>query len=323
MDVAGDSAARAYWVPFFRRHFRFILDLAEEAHGELADRAAVEGAFDERFLAFEARPGEFGRVTIMTLDAWRDQTLRAFGVPDAFEKQKARENVACLPHLPAVCRRVEAAGDVPRALVEGVFAGNIFDMGAKATAEKYRDGGPDFEAVVAGLPRRPWLADDLDALAPRLVEGGWRHCVYFVDNAGSDVVLGALPFARHLAMRGCRVTLAANERPSLNDVTIHELRELWPKVVAIEPSFAGLPIDLVSTGTGEPLIDLLAVSDELNDAAADADLVVLEGMGRGVESNYEANLSCDRLNLAMLKDEWIAEKVGGKLYDVICRYVPA
>jgi type II pantothenate kinase len=88
----------------------------------------------------------------------------------------------------------------------------------------------------------------------------------------------------------------------------------------VEPSLGGLPISFVSTGTGEPLIDLEKVSDELNAAAADADLVVLEGMGRGVESNLDAAFSCDALNLAMLKDEAVAKRVGGKLYDVVCRF---
>ena len=87
-----------------------------------------------------------------------------------------------------------------------------------------------------------------------------------------------------------------------------------------EPSLAGLPIQLVGTGTGEPLIDLSEVSDELNAASADADLVILEGMGRGVESNLDAAFSCDALNIAMLKDEAVARYVGGKVFDLVCRF---
>jgi hypothetical protein len=65
---------------------------------------------------------------------------------------------------------------------------------------------------------------------------------------------------------------------------------------------------------------LSKVSRELNAASADADLVVLEGMGRGVESNLNAEFSCNALNLAMLKDVAVAARVGGVLYDVICRF---
>ena len=125
---------------------------------------------------------------------------------------------------------------------------------------------------------------------------------------------------RWLAQGGTRVVLTANERPTLNDMTIHDVSAWWPRIVQVEPSFGNLPIDRVSSGTGEPLIDLLGVSAELNRAAADADLVILEGMGRGVESNIDATFTCDALNLAMLKDAKVAERIGGKLYDVVCQF---
>jgi uncharacterized protein with ATP-grasp and redox domains len=123
-----------------------------------------------------------------------------------------------------------------------------------------------------------------------------------------------------MAMRGTRVILAANQRPTLNDMTIDDVNAWWPRLVDAEPSLAQLPIDRISTGTGEPLIDLIAVSDELNAAAADADLVILEGMGRGVESNLDARFACDAMNLAMIKDTMIAKRNGGKLFDVVCRF---
>jgi type II pantothenate kinase len=62
------------------------------------------------------------------------------------------------------------------------------------------------------------------------------------------------------------------------------------------------------------------VSPELNEAAADADLVILEGMGRGIESNFDAAFSCDALNIAMIKDAMTARQMGGKLFDVVCRF---
>jgi uncharacterized protein with ATP-grasp and redox domains len=103
-------------------------------------------------------------------------------------------------------------------------------------------------------------------------------------------------------------------------MTVHDVRAWWPRILEAELSIGGLPISIVSTGTGEPLIDLSGVSGELNDAARGAGLVVLEGMGRGVESNLDAAFSCDALNLAMLKDAAVAKRVGGKVYDVVCRF---
>jgi uncharacterized protein with ATP-grasp and redox domains len=194
-------------------------------------------------------------------------------------------------------------------------------MGAEATAKAFLGRSPDFFATRQSLAPRPWLIDDYDALADRLLTGPvHRKAVFFIDNAGSDFLLGALPMMRWLALRGTRVVLAANERPTLNDMTIHDVNAWWPRIVEAEPSLADLPIERVSTGTGEPLIDLSRVSQELNDAAGDADLVVIEGMGRGVESNLDASFNCDALILAMLKDDVVASRVGGKLYDVVCRF---
>jgi type II pantothenate kinase len=331
-DFSRDAEGRAYWVEFFPQHLETILRVGVEAavaRGEELDSARSRAAHcREEFVAHFARyaqdPQRFGRVTILTLDEWRDQILRQHGFVDPFVDVKNRENAKMLPLLPAVCREVDALPDERarlRALVEGLFAGNIFDMGAAATARAFLAGSPDFFNIRATLPRRPWLIDDYDALETRLIDGPpHRRAVFFIDNAGSDFVLGALPMIRWLAMRGTHVVLAANERPSLNDMTIDDVRAWWPRVLKEEPSFASLPVMLVSTGTGEPLIDLSAVSDELNEASAEAGLVILEGMGRGVESNLDARFSCDALNVAMIKDEMVARRCGGKVFDLVCRF---
>lgn len=54
------------------------------------------------------------------------------------------------------------------------------------------------------------------------------------------------------------------------------------------------------------------------------DLVVIEGMGRAVHTNYYAALRCESLKLAVIKNSWLAERLGGRLFSVIFKYeVPA
>ena len=326
-NLCVDHAGRAHWVSFFKRHLETILKIgvaASTAPDNPTDRAAAcRAEFHTVFDRFDAAPADYRFVSIITLDNWRDELLRKHGFGDAFHDLKNRENAAALPLLPSVCQQIDALEGEPqlRAVIEGVFAGNIFDMGAEATAQQFLHGGPDFFATRNKLPKRPWLIDQYDAFAQRVLSApGYRKVVFFIDNAGSDFLLGAVPMMRYLAQRGAQIVLAANERPTLNDMTIHDVRNWWPGILQAEPTLADLPIQLVSTGTGEPLIDLSAVSADLNTAAKDADLVVLEGMGRGVESNLNAQFSCDALNLAMLKDEAVATRCGGKIYDVVCRY---
>ena len=329
-DLVADRAGLSYWVDFFCAHVETILSLGTDAavaRGESMESADGRAAaclaeFVPFFRSVERDPASHGRVTILKLDEWRDGLIREHGFDDCFVDLKERENAKMLPLLPEVCRGLDALDgpDQLRAIVEGVFAGNIFDMGAKATAARFRSESPDFFKTRDLLPGRPWRVDDYDALASAWTGKTYRKAIFFVDNAGSDFLLGAVPMARWLARRGTTVVIAANERPSLNDMTAAECRAWWPRVVEMEPSLAGLPIEVVSTGTGEPLIDLSAVSTELNDAAADADLVILEGMGRGVESNLDAVFSCDAVNLAMLKDEAVAARLGGEVFDVVCRF---
>jgi type II pantothenate kinase len=329
-DLTADAAGRDYWTSLFKRHLQISLKLGTEAaasRGEDLAQAQARAARCQAELVqllqdFLANPSAYGRVTILTLVHWRDGLLRRHGFVDPFIDLKDRENQNVLPLLGPVCRQLDAlAGEAQlRQIVLGLFAGNIFDMGSEATAGKFMSGGPDFFATRAAIPPRPWLIDDYDRLSVRLAGPVHRKAVFFVDNAGSDFMLGVLPMVRWLTRRGTRVVLAANDRPTLNDMTIADIHRWWPRILQAEPSFASLPIDLTGTGTGEPLIDLGAVSPALNAAAQDADLVIIEGMGRGIESNLDARFDCDSVILAMIKDIAVANRHGGKLFDVVCRF---
>lgn len=333
-DFSHDAAARIHFIAFFRQQYRQTLRLAvDQAALDGQDRAAAQRRADEcqiRFFGFldqlERDPTQFGRVTILTIDHIRDGFLREAGFADPYLHQKHQQNAHALPLLASVCRDLDdlTGRDQLEAAIRGAMAGNIFDMGVAATAQLMLSRNLDFTATCSSLPPRPWRVDGLDALADRVLSGPpHRKAIVFVDNAGSDFVLGMLPLCRYLARRGTQVVIAGNELPTLNDMARSDIQGLWPQLLSAEPSLVPLPIRVVSTGTGEPLIDLLAVSDELNTEAADADLVILEGMGRALESNFDAQFNCDALKLAMIKEEFVAAWLGGNLYDVVCRFDPA
>lgn len=65
------------------------------------------------------------------------------------------------------------------------------------------------------------------------------------------------------------------------------------------------------------------MSSELAAAVADADLVVLEGMGRAIETNLTAAFTVDALKLGMIKHPEVAACLGGRMYDCVCRFDPA
>lgn len=50
------------------------------------------------------------------------------------------------------------------------------------------------------------------------------------------------------------------------------------------------------------------------------DLVIIEGMGRAIHTNYHAMLSCESLKMAVIKNSWLADRLGGKLFSVVFKY---
>ncbi|KAF1885243.1 hypothetical protein Lal_00029132 [Lupinus albus] len=213
----------------------------------------------------------------------REQILRELGFADIFKKVKDEENAKAISLFENVVLLNDAIEDEVKRLenlVRGIFAGNIFDLGS-------------------------------------------AQVIIFVDNSGADIILGILPFARELLRRGTQVVLAANDLPSINDVTYSELIEIISKLKDEEGRLVGVSTSnllIANSGNDLPVIDLTRVSQELAYLATDADLVVLEGMGRGIETNLYAQFKCDSLKIGMVKHPEVAQFLGGRLYDCVFKY---
>ncbi len=336
-DMHTDIPFRDHWVRHFMRHFKMVMRLAVETYG-IAAAPRADACYAELIATLQGvldHPRRYPRLDLLFLDALRQDILLAHGLPDPFELAKARENEASVPLYPKIVAELDSHTSEQEALlraVEGVFTGNIFDLGAHATVEMFAEESPDFLQVRDGLGgKRPWLIDHFDAFARAMSPTSrashaspYRQAMFFCDNAGPDFILGVLPFCRLLALRGLRVLIAANRLPALNDITVTEIRALLPRLQALDPALDTLvrggrllPID---SGNTIPLIDLRTISEEANHHAQETDLLILEGMGRAVETNLEALFTCDSLKLAMIKDKMVALRRGGKLFDTVCKF---
>ncbi|KAF7820658.1 hypothetical protein G2W53_026113 [Senna tora] len=213
----------------------------------------------------------------------REKVLRELGFRDIFKKVKDEENAKAISLFEDVVRLNDAIEDEDKRLenlVRGIFAGNVFDLGS-------------------------------------------AQVIIFVDNSGADIILGILPFARELLRRGSQVVLAANDLPSINDITHSELIEIISKLKDAEGRLIGVDASnllIANSGNGLPIINLARVSKEVAHLASDADLVILEGMGRGIETNLYAQFKCDSLKIGMVKHLEIAEMLGCRLYDCVFKY---
>ncbi len=336
-DLTKNEQRRGYWIKLFREHYDGLLVLAMEdaldrgiprdvAESQMAQARAGFGAYLSHV---EAEPDSFGRLTILSMCEARERTLRRAGIPAPYRLAKQKENTSAMALLPTVLAEIDALDGAERLerIMRGVFAGNIFDLGAVKTIELFKDGEVDFHHTLGKLKPRPWFVDHLDAWCDRWQNGPTHQCaVMFVDNAGPDVLLGMLPFARELLHRGTGVILTANEFPSLNDVTHDELMLLVQHIAetdtVIRDALQSGQLELITSGNGAPLIDLRRISSALAEAIyrRDVDLCVIEGMGRAIETNFDTEFTCDTLKLAMIKDLGVGEAMGAELYDLVLRF---
>ncbi|KAG6551234.1 hypothetical protein Mapa_007160 [Marchantia paleacea] len=320
---------------------------------------AFAQAFRAHLARLREEPAAYGKLGLANLLEMREECLREFHFTDAYRAIKQRENEASLAVLPDLLSDLDTMTPSDRilALIEGVLAANIFDWGSKACVELYRSGTiMEIYRMSRDKMQRPWRVDDFDLFRKRWIgeEGATtppkphKRALFFVDNSGADIVLGVLTFARELLRRGTEVVLVANSLPAINDVVAAEL----PAVIAAAAKHCDIlrraaetggllfdavscnngdshesqngsvpPLYVVANGSGSPCIDFRQVSSEVAALAKDADLVILEGMGRAVHTNYNAKFKCDVLKLAMIKNQRLAEQlVHGNIYDCVCRY---
>ncbi|KAJ7555868.1 hypothetical protein O6H91_05G058000 [Diphasiastrum complanatum] len=327
------TSTELLWIQLFRKSITSFRNQAE-LDDSVSDAPAKAAKFAERFGQMlddiQANPESHGGPPdCILLCRLRELCLRELGFRDIYKKIKDEENAKAIVLFQDVVRLADnIMDDCERLehLVKGIFAGNVFDLGATQLAELYASDGMTFLGSFKKLLPRPWVIDDFDKLKSKWLRKAWRKAVIFVDNAGVDVVLGILPFARELLRRGTQVILAANELPSINDITYPELLDIVTKVkdnTEGKESILGVDAQhllVVNSGNDLPVIDLSSISPELAFAAADADLVILEGMGRAIETNLYAQFKCDSLKVGMVKHPEVAQFLGGRLYDCVLKF---
>ncbi len=328
-DLKRDDAGRLYWVRLFHEHRVSLLRHIRESypHASAARMEAFQAADYESFERVARHPERFEQIDILTLERMRGALLTAHGFSDAFAAVKRRENEIALRLLPRTLRALseEADGERISRLARQLMIGNLWDLGAIATIDLYETGQLSAEEPLVQVPARPWRWDDVDRWRAAWERGYQpRHAGYFIDNAGADFWLGCLPLTAWLLSRGVRVTLVGNSRPKLNDITAEELESLLPRAVECSAALCQAWDDgrlrVTASGSGTALIDLSQLSEPCVTALADADLIILHGMGRAVESNWSAAFSCDVLRTATVKDAGVAAHIGGQLFDCVFRF---
>ncbi|KAL6465090.1 hypothetical protein MHYP_G00274070 [Metynnis hypsauchen] len=333
VDLTEDALAREYWLYCFEEALDGVVKRAvasQRDQPEAAERAEkFRQKYRHKLQTLRHQPFAYGSLTVRSLLDTREHCLNEFNFPDPYSKIKQRENDVALKYYQKVVTCLEELSWDQRqfALVRGLLAGNVFDWGAKAVSDVL-ESDPEFgfEQAKHQLQERPWLVDAYNQWIERLKGPPHKCALFFVDNSGMDIILGVFPFVRELLIRGTEVVLASNSGPALNDVTNSELQIVTERIAAMDPVIQAAVkedrLTLVQSGSSSPCLDLSRLDKVLANVVRErgTDLVIIEGMGRAIHTNYYAMLSCESLKLAVIKNSWLAERLGGKIFSVVFKY---
>ncbi|KAK2526878.1 Pank4 [Columba livia] len=334
VDLTDDAMARKYWLTCFEEALDGVAKRAAASQPDSVDAPERAEKFRQKYWnklqTLRQQPFAYGTLTVRSLLDTREHCLNEFNFPDPYSKVKQKENGIALKCFQSVIESLDSLGWEERqfALVKGLLAGNVFDWGAKAVSEVL-ESEPQFgfEEAKSKLQERPWLEDSYSQWLERLKEGPPHKCaLIFADNSGIDIILGVFPFVRELLSRGTEVILACNSGPALNDITYSESLIVAERIAAMDPVIQSAlkeeKLLLVQTGSSSPCLDLSRLDKGLAVLVRErkTDLVIIEGMGRAIHTNYYAALKCESLKLAVIKNSWLADRLGGKIFSVIFKY---
>uniref|UniRef100_A0A1I7ZER0 4'-phosphopantetheine phosphatase n=1 Tax=Steinernema glaseri TaxID=37863 RepID=A0A1I7ZER0_9BILA len=334
VNLNDDVDARDYWISCMEKSVQKTLTKAVESDKQSPDAELRANLFKDRYLShlkiIKEKSFAYGCCNVRNLLDLREQILNEQLFDDAFLCQKQIENELAVRELPNVLRIIDAIDNVRDrqiAVCKGILAGNVFDWGAKEAVKMMESsGGLSFSSALELIPERPWLVDELDDWLKSVSAKHYRCAAIFVDNSGGDVLLGVIPFARELLKMGTKVIIVCNWSPALNDVTYNELVALMPEICAGDPILAEAvkqeQLEIEHSGQGSPCLDLRRVNSKLCEKIKHegVDLVVIEGMGRALHTNYYAEFECDSLKVAVIKTKWLADRLGGAVFSTIFKF---
>lgn len=336
VNLTQDNEARHYWLDSFETSIDKYVQKAVKSQPDSPNAAERGQRFRDKFVArvqyLRTHPFAYGSLSVRSLLDTMEHCLRELDFPDPYLLQKKEENEAALEELSSRFAELDCMSGavLHEELVTSVLAGNMFDWGAAEAVKLMEKGSFGFREALGKIESRPWLVDDLDLWLQQLeIREPHKCAAIFVDNCGVDLVLGIIPFTRELLKRGTCVLLCSNSEPALNDVTHTELLGVLDRARTICPIIEKalkekllIPVPTAQSG---PCLDFSRVSLQLIQAMIhhQVDLIVIEGMGRALHTNLQAKFKCDCLKLAVIKNRWLGQRLGGDIFSVLCKFEPA
>ncbi|KAG5682011.1 hypothetical protein PVAND_011406 [Polypedilum vanderplanki] len=259
-----------------------------------------------------------------------ERLLNKYGFFDVWRLQKLEENTKALSLLGARLEKVDNISDNRKRwenLFCGLLASNIFDSGSSAVQDILSNNiNFGFHDALDKIQRRPWLIDNFDEFFDTIEKRPFKCIAFFCDNSGIDFVLGVLPLTVEFLKMNTKVILIGNSSPSLNDITYNELKDVVQQACEssdiIRKSYENKCLILGENGNHGCCLNFMDIDENVLDTmiSMEVDLIVIEGVGRSIHTNFNAKFKCQSLKLAVIKNKFLAECLGGVLFDAICKY---
>lgn len=326
IDLTKDEEARKYWLDCFEKTINTYEKQCIKSYPNNEVSVKKANDFKQSYLRklseLKASPFAFGKLTVRSLLDLREHCMSQFEFFDVYSNEKRDENRLGLELLLDRCEFVESLETIDKKwheLFKGFLAGNVYDYGAQAFIQKQSKGHLDkFNQALNSIDDR-FLSDENDLeIINRLKDSYYKCICVFVDNSGFDITLGVLPLVFFILKNSpeTKVILCANSKPAINDITTIELMFLIKKLAVLMPeineAYTSKRLIVIETGSASPCLDLSRINIDLAKLmeTSQVDLVVLEGMGRSIHTNYNAKFKCDSLKAAVLKNQWLANRFG-------------
>ncbi|ORX82130.1 fumble-domain-containing protein [Anaeromyces robustus] len=326
-----DPELQKYWIDTFDKNLHKMVDMALSwLHTHFLTNTdnskSFEDIYRKHLQVLRREPNAYGPLSVRSLLILREQCLHEMGFGDIFEHVKQEEKRTALETLPNLLKKIDALPENEKlsVLIDNVLAGNMFDWGANEVHNMLQKGELNFDSAKIKVKKSEKYFN-LNEFRESLELNQYHKAVIFVDNSGADIVLGIIPFARYLLSHNIDVILAANSLPCVNDVTYNDLISIIEQVTSFDKPINDAyniygKLMVYETGSGSPCLDLRNVSCDLAEACENVDLVIIEGMGRAMHTNFHAKFICDSLKLAVFKNASVAKTLGGNMYDGICLF---
>lgn len=335
LDLNQDLEAKHYWFGCFTNMVnkferQALASQPKDDTAKVRAQAFRENCIDE-FHQLQNNQSGSTSLGIRNLLEVMESSLRRYGFDDPWKEQKTIENKASVGLLKQRLLQLDTISSGREKWIEvvrGVLAGNMFDWGAQAVTKILEtNNGFGLQQALDRIQKRPWLIDDLDLWLQRIENTPHQCAIIFTDNAGIDFVLGIVPLVRELLKRNTKVLLCATVNPAINDITYAELLtaiedcceqcDVLRKAYHVEHRLLLLGNDQIG-----PCLDFRMLSRDLCDAIQQnkVDLLIIVGMARALHTNLYAKFTCEALKLAVVKNEWLAKRLGGETFSVVCKY---